>query len=123
MVVLKSDRDPNQFVGISLWKSKEDAEKFLASQQWRQLLQEFRPLVQGDPIIRTFNVDASTIIVRKTKARNHRGSTSLVTHVLGPFCNASAKYTHGANPPRTKSHSVEYLQRNHYKDRIPFPGP
>jgi quinol monooxygenase YgiN len=59
MVVLKSDTDPNQFVGISLWKSKEDAEKFLATQQWQQLLQEFRPLVQGDPIIRTFNVDAS----------------------------------------------------------------
>ena len=61
MVVLKSDSDPNQFVGISLWKSKEEAEKFLASQQWRQLLQEFRPLVQGDLIIRTFSVDASTM--------------------------------------------------------------
>ena len=61
MVVLKSDTDPNQFVGISLWKSREDAEKFLASQQWQQLLLEFRPMVQGDPIIRTFNVDASTM--------------------------------------------------------------
>ena len=61
MVVLKSDGDPNQFVGISLWKNKEEAEKFLASQQWQRLLQEFRPLVQGDPIIRTFNVDASTM--------------------------------------------------------------
>ena len=61
MVVLKSDTDPNQFVGISLWKSKEEAEKFFATQRWQQLLQEFRPLVQGDPIIRTFNVDASTM--------------------------------------------------------------
>jgi quinol monooxygenase YgiN len=61
MLVVKSDTDPNQFVGISLWKSKEEAEKFLASQQWQQLLQEFRPLVQGEPIIRTFNVDASTM--------------------------------------------------------------
>ena len=61
MVVLKSDTDPNQFVGVSLWKSKEEAEKFLASQQWQQLLQEFRPLVQSEPIIRTFNVDASTM--------------------------------------------------------------
>ena len=60
MLVLKSDSDPNQFVGISLWKSKEEAEKFLASPEWQQLVQEFRPLVQGDPIIRTFNVDAST---------------------------------------------------------------
>ena len=61
MLVLKSDTDPNQFAGISLWKSKEEAEKFLGSQQWQQLLQEFRPLVQGDPTIRTFNVDASTM--------------------------------------------------------------
>lgn len=61
MLVVKSDTDPNQFVGISLWKSKEEAEKFLASQQWQQLLQEFRPLVQGEPIIRTFNVEASTM--------------------------------------------------------------
>jgi quinol monooxygenase YgiN len=61
MLVVKSDTDPNQFVGISLWKSKEEAEKFLASQLWQQLLQEFRPLVQGEPIIRTFNVDASTM--------------------------------------------------------------
>ena len=29
MLVVKSDTDPNQFVGISLWKSKEEAEKFL----------------------------------------------------------------------------------------------
>ena len=49
-MVLKSDSDPNQFVVISLWKSKEEAEKFLASQQWRQLLQEFRPLVQGGEV-------------------------------------------------------------------------
>ena len=68
MVVLKSDTDPNQFVGISLWKSKEEAEKFLASQQWQQLVQEFRPLVQGDPIIRTFNVDASTMQNVSTRA-------------------------------------------------------
>ena len=61
MVVLKSDTDPNQFAGISVWKSKEEAEKFLASQQWQQLLLEFRPMVQGDPTIRTFNVDASTM--------------------------------------------------------------
>ena len=61
MVVLKSDTDPNQFAGISFWKNKKEAEKFLASQQWQQLLLELRPMVQGDPVIRTFNVDASTM--------------------------------------------------------------
>ena len=68
MVVLKSDTDPNQFVSISLCKSKEEAEKFLASQQWQQVIQKFQPLVQGDPIIRTFNVDASTMQNVSTRA-------------------------------------------------------
>ena len=72
MMVLKSDSDPNQFVGISLWKSKEEAEKFFASQQWQQLLQEFRRLVQGDPIIRTFNVDASTMHNVGIAGQRHR---------------------------------------------------
>jgi quinol monooxygenase YgiN len=61
MVVLRSDTEANQFLGISLWKSKEEAERFLASPQWQQVVQEFRPFVQGDPIIRTFSVDASTM--------------------------------------------------------------
>jgi hypothetical protein len=30
----------------------------------------------------------------RPKLRNHKGSTSYVTQVLGLFCNASAKYTH-----------------------------
>jgi hypothetical protein len=58
---LNSDTDPNQFVGITLWKSKEDAEKALASQQGQQFLQSLKPLLQGEPIFRTFNVETSTM--------------------------------------------------------------
>jgi len=58
---LSSDMDPNQFVGIILWNSKEDAEKALASQQGQQFLQSLKPLLQSDPVFRTFNVETSTM--------------------------------------------------------------
>jgi quinol monooxygenase YgiN len=58
---LNSDTDPNQFVGITLWNSKEDAEKALASQQGQQFLQSLKPLLQDEPIFRTFNVETSTM--------------------------------------------------------------
>ena len=58
---LNSDTDPNQFVGITLWKSKEDAEKAMASQQGQQFLQSIRPLIDGELVFRTFNVEASTM--------------------------------------------------------------
>jgi pimeloyl-ACP methyl ester carboxylesterase len=38
--------------------------------------------------------------VRPTKAWNHQGFHFAVTHVLGLFCNASAKYAQGVEPPR-----------------------
>ena len=40
---MNSGTQPNQFVGISIWKSKEDANKFLAG-QGQQLLQAIKPL-------------------------------------------------------------------------------
>ncbi len=58
---LNSDTDPNQLVGITLWKSKEDAEKALASQQGQQFFQSLKPLLEGEPIFRTFNVETSTM--------------------------------------------------------------
>jgi quinol monooxygenase YgiN len=59
-VVLSSETEPNQFVGISIWKSKEDAMKAIAG-QGQQVLQSIRPLLQRDPILETFNVETSTI--------------------------------------------------------------
>ena len=32
VLALNSDTDPNQFVGITVWKSKEDADKYLGGQ-------------------------------------------------------------------------------------------
>jgi len=58
-VILNSESDPNEFVTITLYKSKEDAEKAL--QQGQQLRESIRPLLQGDPVFRTFNVEISTM--------------------------------------------------------------
>ena len=55
---LNSDTEPNQFVGITIWKSKEDAEKFVTG-PGQQLLQSIRAMVLGEPIVRTFNVQVS----------------------------------------------------------------
>jgi quinol monooxygenase YgiN len=56
---LRSDTDPNQFVGITVWKSKADAENYVQSSQAQQLLQSMKPLLQGEPIFRTFDLVAS----------------------------------------------------------------
>ena len=59
-VALTSDTDQDQFVGVSLWKSKQDAEKYMNG-QGKQMLESFKPLLQQEPTFRTFNLEASTI--------------------------------------------------------------
>jgi len=58
-VVLTSDTRGDQLVGIAIWRSKEDAEKY-ARGQGREVLEAMRPLLQKMPTIRTFNLAAST---------------------------------------------------------------
>jgi quinol monooxygenase YgiN len=57
-LALTSDTEPNQFVGITVWKSKEDADKYMSGQA-RQVLESIKPLLVAEPIFRTFNVEAS----------------------------------------------------------------
>src|ERR1700730_9113462 len=59
-MALTSDTERDQFVGVAIWKSKEDAEKY-ADGQGRQVLELVKPLLQQEPTIRTFNLEASTI--------------------------------------------------------------
>ena len=58
-VLLTSDTQPDQLVGIAIWKSKKDAEKY-ANGQGRQVLEAMRPLLQETPTIRTFTLAAAT---------------------------------------------------------------
>ena len=59
VVALRSENEPNQFVGISFWNSKEDADRYITGSA-QQILQKIKPLAQGEPVIRSFNVEAST---------------------------------------------------------------
>ena len=56
---LTSETERDKFVGITIWKSKEDAEKYLNG-QGRQIVESIRPLLQQEPVFDTFNVEAST---------------------------------------------------------------
>lgn len=58
-VVLTSDKEHDQLVGIAIWESKKDAERY-ANGQGRQVLEAMKPLLQNVPTIRTFNLAAST---------------------------------------------------------------
>ena len=60
-LALNSDTEPNQFVGITIWNSKEDADKYLSGQA-RQVLESIKPLLEGEPTFRTFNVEASATL-------------------------------------------------------------
>lgn len=58
-VVLTSDAKHDQLVGIAIWRTKEDAERY-AKGQGRQVLEAMKPLLQKMPTIRTFVLAAST---------------------------------------------------------------
>jgi quinol monooxygenase YgiN len=57
--VLVSDAEPNQVLGLSLWNSKEDAERY-HQEQYPQVHDALKHLLDGEPIIRTFDVQSST---------------------------------------------------------------
>ena len=57
--VLVSDKEPNHLLGVSFWTSKEDAERY-HREQYPVIQQMIRPLLDAEPVVRTFNVDSST---------------------------------------------------------------
>ena len=58
--VLVSDLDPTQVLGLSFWNRKEDAERY-HREQYPQIQDTLKHLLEADPVIRTFDVQASTI--------------------------------------------------------------
>ncbi len=58
-IALTADTEGDQFVGLTIWKSKEDAERY-ANGPARQFLESVKPLLQQEPALRSFNVEAST---------------------------------------------------------------
>jgi heme-degrading monooxygenase HmoA len=65
--VLVSDAEPDRVLGLSFWDSKEDAERY-HREQYPQVQETMRHLLETEPVIRTFDVESSTthrILARK----------------------------------------------------------
>ena len=57
--VLVSDAEPNRVLGLSFWNSKEDAERY-HREQYPQIHEMLKHLLETEPQIRTFDVQSST---------------------------------------------------------------
>lgn len=57
--VLVSDAEPNRILGLSFWDSKEHAERY-HREQYSQVHETMKHLLEADPVIRTFDVESST---------------------------------------------------------------
>jgi len=57
--VLVSDAEPNRVLGLSFWESKEDAERY-HREQYPQVHDTLKHLLEGEPVIRRFDVQTST---------------------------------------------------------------
>jgi len=53
-----SDTEPDRVLAISFWNTKEDAERYHRD-QYPVIQQMIRPLLDAEPVVRTFNVDSS----------------------------------------------------------------
>src|SRR5215475_13889743 len=57
--VLISDTDPNRIIGLSFWNIKHHAERY-PLEGYPKFNEILSPLLEGSPVIRTFNVHTST---------------------------------------------------------------
>jgi heme-degrading monooxygenase HmoA len=57
--VLVSDTEETRILALSFWNSREDAERY-NREQYPTIKEMMRHLLEGDPVIRTFNVESST---------------------------------------------------------------
>jgi len=67
-VLLFGSQDPNLGVGLSFWKTKEDAEHY-HREVFPKLVGSVQPIMNGAPTVRSFNVEAAeTFQIRAGKA-------------------------------------------------------
>ena len=57
--LLVSDTDSDRVLALSFWNTREDAERY-DREQYPAVHEMIRPLLDADPVVRTFNVDTST---------------------------------------------------------------
>jgi heme-degrading monooxygenase HmoA len=58
-MVLVSDKEDNRVLGLSFWNTKEDAEQYHRA-EYPKVQEILRPLLEAEPVIRTFEVHTST---------------------------------------------------------------
>ncbi len=58
-IILNSEAEPNRVLALSFWKTKEDAERY-HREQYRNIHESLRHLLQTEPNIRTFDVHTWT---------------------------------------------------------------
>jgi heme-degrading monooxygenase HmoA len=66
-IALTPENEQDQVVGISIWNSKADADRFTQG-QGQQLLESYKLLLQAEPTFRSFNVEGSTTEVASARA-------------------------------------------------------
>lgn len=58
-ILLVSDKESGHILSLSFWNSREDAERY-HRESFAQVVELLRPLTQGEPRIRTYDVQTST---------------------------------------------------------------
>jgi len=57
--ILVSDTEPTRVLGLGFWNSREDAERY-HREQYPKIHEMLNPLLESEPLIRTFEVHSST---------------------------------------------------------------
>ncbi len=60
VVALISDTDPNVAVSLVLWDNRQNAERFYASDEFRQWIERIGPYLREAPTFKTYDVGTST---------------------------------------------------------------
>ena len=58
-IVLVSDADSDRVLALSFWSKREDAERY-QREQYNSVHETLQPLLEAEPVIRTFEVHTST---------------------------------------------------------------
>ncbi len=58
-LVLNSDQENGRVLAISLWNTRDDAERY-QRETYSKIAEQLRPAITGEPQVQTYNVDLST---------------------------------------------------------------
>ncbi len=58
--ILIPDSEPDRVLAMSIWKTRDDAEKY-HMQHFSKIIEMVTHLIEGTPVVRTFNVHTSTV--------------------------------------------------------------